>query len=130
MVVSVITVMPCFALNTEQNNEIIAVYNLYTDMVAAKAAINSSGSVYYSCQVSGKSNCTKISAYAYLQEYRNGLWTNVDCVTKVVDGNTLFVSDTYKGASGKKYRCEVHVYSYCGSKYEYIETTSSTVKKT
>ena len=119
----------CSAADTMFDGNDITVCNLYTDLITAKVAINSSGNVYYSCQVRGKSSCTKISAYAYLQVYSNGSWSNVDCVTKTVNSSTLFVSDTYKGTSGSKYRCEVHVYSYSGSKYEYLESTSSTVKK-
>lgn len=129
VVISVMTVLPCSAADTMFDSNDITVCNLYTDLITAKVAINSSGNVYYSCQVRGKSSCTKISAYAYLQVYSNGSWSNVDCVTKTVNSSTLFVSDTYKGTSGSKYRCEVHVYSYSGSKYEYLESTSSTVKK-
>ena len=128
--ISVMIALPCLAAElSAPMEEEITVYDLYTNYVKSNVAISSSGSVYYSCQVNGKSNCTKISAYAYLQEYRNGSWTNVDCVTKEVSGKSLFVSDTYTGISGRNYRCEVHVYTYSGTKYEYIETTSSTVKK-
>lgn len=129
-ILSVMCALPCFAAEvTNPINEEITVYNLYTNVVTATVTNNSSGTISYSCRVSAKSNATKISAYAYLQEYRNGVWTNVDCVTKEVNGQSLLVSDTYSGISGRSYRCEVHVYTYSGAKYEYIETTSSTIKK-
>lgn len=96
VVISVMTVLPCSAADTMLDSNDITVCNLYTDLITAKVAINSSGNVYYSCQVRGKSSCTKISAYAYLQVYSNGSWSNVDCVTKTVNSSTLFVSDTYK----------------------------------
>ena len=80
VVISVLTVLPCSAADTMFDSNDITVCNLYTDLNTAKVAINSSGNVYYSCQVRGKSSCKKICAYEYLQVYSKGSWSNVDCV--------------------------------------------------
>lgn len=54
VVISVMTVLPCSAADTMFDSNDITVCNLYTDLITAKVAINSSGNVYYSCQVRGK----------------------------------------------------------------------------
>lgn len=121
-----------FAMSVSANSETkymeseIALMNLYTDNVLTDAYKNGSG-IFYKCNVNGKSTATKISIYLYLQEYSNGVWSNVDVVTKEVNSRNAYVSDTYSSAvSGKKYRTEAHVYVYSGSKYEYLEVNSGT----
>lgn len=104
----------------------ITVMNLYTNSIAPK--VSKSGSkVNYNCDVSGKSSATKISMYVYLQEYSGGVWKDVDVVTKEVNGRNAYASDTYTGVSGRKYRTNAHIYVYSGSKYEYLESTSTTL---
>ena len=71
---------------------------------------------------------TKISIYLYLQEYKNGNWSNVDVVTKTATPRSAHVSDKFSSAvSGRRYRTEAHVYVYSGSKYEYLEANSATM---
>lgn len=105
----------------------VSIMNLYTDDIETVAYKDGSG-IFYKCNVTGKSTATKISIYLYLQEYSNGSWSNVDVVTKGVNGRSAYVSDTYSSAvSGRKYRTEAHVYVYSGSKYEYLEVNSGTL---
>lgn len=100
---------------------------LYTDNVST-SVYRSGSNIAYKCDAKGKSTATKISIYLYLQEYSNGAWSNVDVVTKAVNGRSAYVSDTYSSAvSGRKYRTEAHVYVYSGSKYEYLEVNSGTL---
>ena len=100
---------------------------LYTDNVST-SEYRSGSNIAYKCDAKGKSTATKISIYLYLQEYSNGAWSNVDVVTKAVNGRSAYVSDTYSSAvSGRKYRTEAHVYVYSGSKYEYLEVNSGTL---
>ena len=45
VVISVMTVLPCSAADTMFDSNDITVCNLYTDLITAKVAINSSGNV-------------------------------------------------------------------------------------
>ena len=93
-----------------------------------KCFSKSSSNIVYSCNVVGKSTATKISIYLYLQEYKNGNWSNVDVVTKTATTRSAHVSDKFSSAvSGRRYRTEAHVYVYSGSKYEYLEANSATM---
>ena len=70
---------------------------LYTDNVST-SVYRSGSNIAYKCDAKGKSTATKISIYLYLQEYSNGAWSNVDVVTKAVNGRSAYVSDTYSSA--------------------------------
>lgn len=98
----------------------------YSNASYVSTNISISGkTITYSCRVQS-SKCTKISIYLYLQEYKNGSWTNIDVVSKTINSSTGNVSDTYSSAvSGHKYRTEAHIYAYVGSNCEYIEDFSS-----
>lgn len=112
---------------TEYVEPDIALMYLYADDIST-GAYRSGSNIAYKCDAKGKSTATKISVYLYLQEYSNGVWSNVDVVTKEVNGRSAYVSDTYSSAvSGRKYRTEAHVYVYSGSKYEYLEVNSGTL---
>lgn len=67
---------------------------LYTDNVST-SVYRSGSNIAYKCDAKGKSTATKISIYLYLQEYSNGAWSNVDVVTKAVNGRSAYISDTY-----------------------------------
>ena len=98
----------CFCTNvsaTDEDtniNEDIILMNLYTDTVST--TLSKSGSnIVYSCNVVGKSTATKISIYLYLQEYKNGSWSNVDVVTKTATTRSAHVSDKFSSAVSKPY---------------------------
>ena len=63
---------------------------LYTDNVST-SVYRSGSNIAYKCDAKGKSTATKISIYLYLQEYSNGAWSNVDVVTKAVNGRSAYV---------------------------------------
>lgn len=108
-------------------DEEITVMNLYTQNV--NTYLSASGStITYKCNVTGKTTATKISIYLYLQQYVNGSWSNVDSVSKTINGTYGSTSDTFSSTvSGRRYRTEAHVYVYSGSKYEYLESNSTTL---
>lgn len=111
-------------------DEEITVMNLYTDRISTSVAKSTGTTLKYACTVCGKSSSTKISVYLYLQEYNNGVWKNVSVATKEVNAKYLSLTGSYSSAiTGRKYRTEAHVYTYSGSKYEYLEVHSSALTK-
>ena len=133
IIISACLMFCCFCTNVSatdedtNTNEDIILMNLYTDTVSTTLS-KSSSNIVYSCNVVGKSTATKISIYLYLQEYKNGNWSNVDVVTKTATTRSAHVSDKFSSAvSGRIYRTEAHVYVYSGSKYEYLEANSATM---
>ena len=61
-----------------------------------------------------------------VQENVNGSWRNVHVLRKEVNGKYLTATDSYSSAiSGHKYRTELQVYTYSGSKSEYLELHST-----
>lgn len=114
-----------FALPDEPG---ISPYYLYASDVKPEAVWSGSNSVNFSCEVKGKDTATQVKIYLYLEEYNNGIWKQVDYVTKTVSGKSAKVSKTYNSASkSKKYRAYASVYVYSGSAYEHIEKNSTTI---
>ena len=100
MIIMAICIMICsLSMNVSANSAIeyvepgIELMYLYTDDVST-SVYRSGSNTAYNCDARGKSTATKISIYLYLQEYSNGSWSNVDVVTKVVNGRSAYVSDT------------------------------------
>ena len=71
---------------------------LYTDNVST-SVYRSGSNIAYKCDAKGKSTATKISIYLYLQEYSNGAWSNVDVVTKAVNGRSAYIGGIRKKIS-------------------------------
>lgn len=119
----------CFSFNVFAETTVddeIALTNLYTNKISTNITRSSSKKISYDCSVTGKSTATKITVYLYLQENVNGSWRNVHVLRKEVNGKYLTATDSYSSAiSGHKYRTELQVYTYSGSKSEYLELHST-----
>lgn len=103
------------------DSEISPLY-LYASDVMPKVYFVTANSVKYECTVKGKSGTTQIKIYLYLEEFYNGSWRTVDSVSKTVNAQDGYVSDTYtSAASNRNYRAFASVYVYKGSAYEHIE---------
>lgn len=103
-------------------------YYLYATDVKPTAKWSGTNSITFSCEVRGKSSTTQVKIYLYLEEYNNGIWKQVDYVTKTVSAKDAYVSKTYNSASkSKDYRAYASVYVYSGSAYEHIEKYSTTI---
>ncbi len=100
----------------------ISPLHLYTYNVKPNIYFTTANSVKYECTVTGKSGTTQIKIYLYLEEFYNGSWRTVDSVSKTVNAQDGYVSDTYTAAaSNRNYRAFASVYVYKGSAYEHIE---------
>ena len=129
----------CFSFNVFAETTVddeIALMNLYTNKISTNITRSSSKKISYDCSVTGKSTATKITVYLYLQENVNGSKVTVDIariscilcgiIRKEVNGKYLTATDSYSSAiSGHKYRTELQVYTYSGSKSEYLELHST-----
>lgn len=103
-------------------------YYLYASDVKPTATWTGTNSIKFACDVKGKSSATQVKIYLYLEEYNNGIWKQVDYVTKTVSAKDAYVSKTYNSASkSKDYRAYASVYVYSGSAYEHIEKYSTTI---
>lgn len=106
----------------------ISPYYLYASDVKPTAKWSGTNSITFSCEVRGEDNVTRVKVYVYLQEKVNGVWKDVDYVTKDVNARNATASKTYKSASrSKDYRAHASVYVYSGSAYEHIERDSTTI---
>lgn len=125
----------CFMATTafaaDESNAVkpdITLAYVYADDVKVTAKWTGTNSITYTCEVKGLSTATQIKIYLYLEEYNNGIWKQVDYVTKTVSGKSTTASKTYNSASkSKDYRAHASVYVYSGSAYEHIEKYSTTI---
>lgn len=125
-----ICIVPTSAFADDPEDNSVAPYSLYTSSITTKATSAGTNSINYSCQVIGKSGTTQVKIYLYLEEYKNGAWTGVDCVTKFVNATSATASDTYTSAvRGRKYRAYASIYAYKGTAYEHIDSYSSIITK-
>lgn len=82
---------------------------LWDEISSISPYISASGSTLYpEVYVDAKDSSGSISGTMYLEKYTSGRWTNVTSWSLSGTGNA-FLSKSYKGTSGTKYRVKVVV---------------------
>ncbi len=101
----------------------------YTNTTKTTLSISTSGTATCTGSLTGYSGTTtKVEIFLYLQQYKNGAWSNVT-------GSWYSLFNTYKGtlqktygvAKGYQYRVKASYYAYSGSQFENIVKYSGTV---
>mgnify|MGYP000862953189 CR=1 FL=1 len=94
------------ALPMVNNYEITPFWN---EISRISPYISASGNTLYpEVSISAKNSAGSISGTMYLEKYTSGRWTNVTSWSLSGTGNA-FLSKSYKGTSGTKYRVKVVV---------------------
>lgn len=71
---------------------------------------------------------TKATVHLYLQQYRDGEWTNYKDWLESNDGKDCIVSKTISVPKGYTYRAKASCYAYAGSKCEHVTKYSGEVQ--
>lgn len=71
---------------------------------------------------------TKVSVHLYLQQYKNGKWTDYDDWLESKNGTSLTVSKTVTVPTGYKYRAKASCYAYAGNNCEHVVKYSGEVQ--
>ena len=88
-----------------------------------------SGEATVSASLSGKPGVTsKVTIHLYLQQYKDGKWTNYDDWTKTISSVNNSLLKTLSVPKGYTYRAKASCYAYAGSKSEHVIKYSSEVK--
>ncbi len=77
--------------------------------------------------VMGNIGITQTKVDLYLQQYKNGRWTNYREWSSSENGASCFVSKTVSVPKGYKYRAKASCYAYAGSSYENVTKYSGEV---
>lgn len=94
----------------------------YTNYTDQGLSINSSGKATMFASVKGYSGTTtKIIMYMYLQQYKNGGWTNLTSTQDTIYSSSGSKQHYYSTcAKGYTYRLRCSYYVYSGNNYEHI----------
>lgn len=88
-----------------------------------------SGEANISAAVKGKAGkTTKVTIHLYLQQYKNGKWTDYDDWLESKNGTSLTVSKTVTVPKGYKYRAKASCYAYAGNNCEHVVKYSGEVQ--
>ena len=80
-----------------------------------------SGTATVSGNMNGKMGITtKVTIHLYLQQYKNGKWTDYDDWLESKNGTGLTVSKTVTVPTGYKYRAKASCYAYAGNNCEHV----------
>ena len=71
---------------------------------------------------------TKVTIHLYLQQYKNGKWTDYDDWLESKNGTGLTVSKTVTVPTGYKYRAKASCYAYAGNNCEHVVKYSGEVQ--
>ena len=87
-----------------------------------------SGEANISATVTGKAGkTTKVTIHLYLQQYKNGKWTDYDDWLESKNGTGLTVSKTVTVPTGYKYRAKASCYAYAGNNCEHVVKYSKAI---
>ena len=88
-----------------------------------------SGTATVSGNMNGKMGITtKVTIHLYLQQYKNGKWTDYDDWLESKNGTGLTVSKTVTVPTGYKYRAKASCYAYAGNNCEHVVKYSGEVQ--
>lgn len=88
-----------------------------------------SGEANISAAITGKAGkTTKVTIHLYLQQYKNGKWTDYDDWLESKNGTSLTVSKTVTVPTGYKYRAKASCYAYAGNNCEHVVKYSGEVQ--
>ena len=88
-----------------------------------------SGTATVSGNMNGKMGITtKVTIHLYLQQYKNGKWTDYDDWLESKNGTSLTVSKTVTVPTGYKYRAKASCYAYAGNNCEHVIKYSAEVQ--
>ena len=88
-----------------------------------------SGEANLSAAVKGKAGkTTKVTIHLYLQQYKNGKWTDYDDWLESKNETSLTVSKTVTVPAGYKYRAKASCYAYAGNNCEHVVKYSGEVQ--
>ena len=88
-----------------------------------------SGTATVSGNMNGKMGITtKVTIHLYLQQYKNGKWTDYDDWLESKNGTGLTVSKTVTVPTGYKYRAKASCYAYAGNNCEHAVKYSGEVQ--
>lgn len=110
------------------NNSQITPQYLYTNQIITNISIDSNGTANILAKATGfPGKTTQIKIFAYLQQYKNGTWTNIKSWSQTTSSanNTLQKSNTV--TKGYSYRVKGSYYVYEESEYENIVKYSSVI---
>ncbi|MDF2944863.1 MAG: hypothetical protein K0S01_3721 [Herbinix sp.] len=106
----------------------VSINSIYTTSVSTYLSISSSGASTAICEIKGDRNLvTKVSIYAYLQQYVNGSWITTASDSgqlQSYSGTLIFNSNVIRGY---QYRVMVNYYAFAGSNSEYTQDFSNIV---
>lgn len=71
---------------------------------------------------------TKATVHLYLQQYRNGTWTDYDDWLESVEATNCTVNKTVSVPKGYQYRAKASCYAYAGSKSEHVTKYSAIIE--
>ena len=92
-------------------------------------SVIASGEANISATVTGKAGkTTKVTIHLYLQQYKNGKWTDYDDWLESKNGTSLTVSKTVTVPTGYKYRAKASCYAYAGNNCEHVIKYSAEVQ--
>ena len=101
----------------------------YTRLTKTGLTISSAGKATCLASITGyPGTTTKVEINMYLQQLKNGSWTNVSSWSKTFNTYTGTLENTKTVTKGYSYRVKVSYYAYSGTKKENIVAYSSTVK--
>ncbi len=87
-----------------------------------------SGEANISAAVKGKAGkTTKVTIHLYLQQYKNGKWTDYDDWPESKNGTSLTISKTVTVPTGYKYRAKASCYAYAGNNCEHVVKYSKAI---
>lgn len=88
-----------------------------------------SGTATVSGNMNGKMGITtKVTIHLYLQQYKNGKWTDYDDWLESKNGTGLTVSKTVTVPTAYKYRAKASCYAYAGNNCEHVVKYSGEVQ--
>lgn len=100
----------------------------YTSGTVTSLSINSSGTATALCDIVGiRTVTTKVSIYAYLQQYVNGSWVSINAGYGQYPTYTGTLSFNTSVSKGYQYRVLVNYYAFSGEAYEITTDVSNVV---
>ena len=100
----------------------------YANINQADATLSvSSGTATVRATISGVSKVTKVTVYAYLQQYTGGTWKNVASWSQSANSTSTTLVKTASVSSGYTYRVQASCYAYVGSSSENATAYSGSV---
>lgn len=100
----------------------------YTNINQANATLSiSSGTANVTTYIAGTAKVTKVTVYAYLQQYTGGTWKTVSSWSQSANSSSTTLQKTVSISSGYTYRVQASCYAYVGSSSENTTVYSGSV---